>query len=136
MDFDLFQWNRSRLGIDVDYDLFSPHFTYPTSDHRSVRLSGGNAATIGFHATYNPLRTLWGVSGIAELRARWPLSDTQVTEWEIAGGIASPTTVIGSWSLMSGYRNTRLGFKEERGSVSRSFDGVFEGWFCELAYYY
>jgi hypothetical protein len=136
MDFDVIQWNRTRLGLDVDYDLFAPRFTYPIPGNMSARISGGNAITVGFHATYNPLRTLWGLSGIAEVRARWPISDTQVTDWEIAAGFASPTTVIGSWSLMAGYRNTRLSFKEDRGQARPLFDGTFEGWFGELVYYY
>lgn len=135
-DFDVIQWNRTRLGIDVDYDVYTPSFTFPIPNNNSLKISGDNAVTLGFHASYNPLRTLWGMSGIAELRARWPISETQVTDWEIAAGIASPSTVIGSWSLMAGYRNTRLSFKEDRGPGRHSIDATFEGWFGQLAYYY
>ncbi len=136
-DFDVIQWNRTRLGIDFDYDLFSPTFTYPIVGQDGVaKISGQNAVTLGFHASYNPLRTLWGMSPIAEFRARWPVSDTQVTDWEVAAGVASPNTVIGSWSLMGGYRNTRLGFKEEREGFRPAVDCTFDGWFGELAYYY
>ncbi len=136
VDFDIIQWNRTRLGIDLDYNLFSPTFTYPRAGSGWIKLSGQNAGTLGFHASYNPLKTLWGLSAIAELRARWPISDTQVTDWEIAAGVASPNTVIGSWSLMAGYRNTRLSFKQDRGQERPCFDGTFDGWFGQLVYYY
>jgi len=136
-DLDIIQWNRTRVGMDIDYDLYSPQFTFPILNaFRARTLRGENAFTMGFHVTYNPLRTLFGLSAIAQFKARWPISGTQVTDWEVSGGLASPTTVIGSWSLQSGYRNTQISFNDYRGLPHPRFDGTIQCWFTELAYYY
>jgi hypothetical protein len=151
-DFDVIQWNRTRVGIDVDYDFFVPTFFFPLAPpaNRVARFTGPNAMTLGFHAIYNPLRTIFGASPIVEFRARWPIQGTQVTDWEISGGLASASTLMGSFSLKAGYRNTQVAdsareintapvtpFDQSRISIlSPRFDVVFEGWFAEFAFYY
>jgi len=142
-DFDIILWNRTRLGVDIDYDLFTPKFVYPSlfSGTPIAKLSGPNALTIGVHAIYNPLRTVWGASPIVEARARWPIQGSQVTDWEVSGGIASPSTLMGSFSLTAGYRNTRLSYAAGEATSTVTirnprFEAVFEGWFAEFAFYY
>jgi len=153
-DLDIVQWNRTRVGIDLDYDFFTPRFVYPSVSSASVgggsiasTFSGPNAMTLGFHVVYNPLRTVFGGSPILEMRARWPVLGTEVTDWEIAGGIASPSTLLGSFSLMAGFRSTRVSYSagDTSGLVipttpivtfHPTFEAFFEGWFAEFAFYY
>jgi hypothetical protein len=148
-DLDVIQWNRTRLGIDMDYDVFTPKFTYPSPVARNpmARFTGSNALTLGFHAIYNPLRTFWGASPIVEVRARWPIQGSQVTDWEISGGVASPSTLMGSFSLTAGYRNTCLSYSAAEAitagtstfavaTTNPRFEAVFDGWFAEFAFYY
>jgi hypothetical protein len=135
-DLDFIQWNRTRVGVNFDYDLFSPQIYYPISLDRSLRIDGQNAGTVGFHVAYNPLTTLYGWSGMVEVRARWPVAGSQVTDWEIAAGMVSPTTVIGAMSLKGGYHNTSLNFRNQLDREVPALDVTYGGWFVELAYYY
>jgi hypothetical protein len=142
-DLDIIQWNRTRFGLNMDYDLFTPNFRYPSLVSRNpiARFSGPNALTLGVHAIYNPIRTFWGASPIIEVRARWPIQGSQVTDWEVSGGLASPTTLMGSFSLTAGYRSTRLGYNAAEvvsavTTMNPRFEGVFNGWFAEFAFYY
>lgn len=151
-DFDVLLWNRTRLGIDMDYDFYVPTFSFPLlpANNRVAHFSGNNAITLGFHAIFNPVRTIFGASAIAEVRGRWPIQGTQVTDWEISGGVASASTVMGSFSLKAGYRNTQIAYDArsittapvsplDQSAVSilnPRFDVVFDGWFAEFAFYY
>jgi hypothetical protein len=135
-DLDIIQCNKTRFGVDMDYDFYSPRLVYPSNVNRFPHaINGTNALTMGVHATYNPLESIFGVSGIVEARVRWPITGTQVTDWEISGGVASPSTLMGSWSFTTGYRNTQLSFSSG-GVPDIKFDCVFQGWFGELAFYY
>jgi hypothetical protein len=148
-DFDMLIWNRTRLGVDLDYDLYNPRFVYPSlvSGNPNAKFSGPNALTLGVHAICNPLRTIWGASPIVEARARWPIQGSQVKDWEISGGVASPATLMGSFSLTAGYRNTRLSYSAAEAITSVTptsavtttnprLETVFDGWFAEFAFYY
>ncbi|HMK36495.1 MAG TPA: hypothetical protein VK463_15585 [Desulfomonilaceae bacterium] len=135
-DLDFIQCNRTRFGVDVDYDFFTPKFTYPTNILPFPRVaSGANALTMGLHATYNPLKTIFGVSGIIDARVRWPMTGTEVTDWEIDAGLASPSTLLGSWAVKAGYRGTRLSFVDADVQDIR-FENILQGWFTEFAFYY
>jgi hypothetical protein len=135
-DFDIIQWNKTRMGVNMDYDFYAIKFTYPSNISPFPRaITGTNALTAGIHAIYNPLKTVFGISGLFEARVRWPVTGTDVTDWELGVGIASPATLMGSCSLTAGYRNTRVSFN--KGDVRQiDFDVVFNGWFTELAFYY
>ncbi len=140
-DFDVVQWGRSRAGIDLDYDLFNPNFTANIYDANPGKQINGTAAlTIGTHIVYNPTFTLYGVSGIAEARARWSVSGTELTDWEVSGGLKSPETVLGSVALEGGYRRTSIGFHDtevfNNVPASTDFNADIGGWFGEIVYYY
>jgi hypothetical protein len=135
-DIDIIQCNKTRFGLDMDYDFYSPRLVYPTNLSQFPHaINGTNALTMGVHGVYNPLETIFGVTPIVEARFRWPIAGTQVTDWEFSGGIASPSSLMGSWSLTAGYRNTQLSFSTG-GAPDLKFDCAFQGWFGELAYYY
>ncbi len=155
-DFDLIQSNRSRLGINFDYSLMKPEFfvsplfnsksvppiyAHPQANNIGVHFSGNPAATLGIHLVYNPVTSIYGVSGIIESKARWPLTSTEVTEWDVSAGLKTAETVLGSWALKFGFRNTNIFFKDKfrgQNTIRRdlSFDTSINGWFGELTYLY
>ena len=147
-DFDFVQWNKSRLGINLDYDLSNPElfmspffiddtiFTHPVIRRLGLRLAGENPMTLGFHFVYNPVRSFCGVTGILETRARWPVAGAQVTDWEISAGLKTPETVLGSWAWKFGFRNTNITFQDSFAGARIRFDTSVDGWFGDLTYYY
>lgn len=139
-DFDIVQRNRSRFGIDMDFDLYSPNFTESIQTSGGKSITGPAAITLGIHGVYNPVFCFWGVSTILEGRARWPISDTKVTDWELSAGLVSPETMLGTMALKGGYRHTRVQFKDSQAfqgaNLSTDFDIVMSGVFGELVYYY
>jgi hypothetical protein len=140
-DLDIFQRKRTRLGADVDFDLYSPVLTESIVTPGGKSIDGSNAVTLGVHGIYNPVMNCWGTSPILEARARWPISqNTKVTDWEVSGGLTSPDTILGTMALKGGYRRTTVQFTasqafQNRG-VGTDFDVVMSGWFTELIYYY
>ena len=140
-DVDIVQWERSRFGVNIDWDQFSPLFSESIQTHGGSKLVGAPAATFGLHAVYFPPRQFYGVSAVLELRARWPLTGhTTVTDVEISGGLKGPETAIGAVALKLGYRVTSLGFEGgqtyNNRPVSVKFRTTLDGVFGELVYYY
>jgi len=131
-DMDVAQWNLSRVGLNIDYDLLAPSFEEAIETPEGFKLTGKQPLTIGVHGVYNPGAMWWGISPIFELRARWPAAGAELTEVMIAAGAKAPETVLGSLAWKSGYRHTVIEFTGQR----RSFDLTVDGWFSELAYYY
>jgi hypothetical protein len=143
-DFDVFQWGRSRIGVNLDYDLYSPNFTASINEANRASagksISGTAALTLGMHLVYNPTFNVYGISAVGEARARWPIMGTEVTDWEVSGGLKSAETVLGSVALRSGYRRTAIEFRDSAAfnnvGAATEFDAVIGGWFGELVYYY
>lgn len=139
-DFDLYQWGDSRVGLDIDYDLLGPSFTESVYTLGGKSISGEPPVTGGFHIYWNPRRYFFGVTGVLEGRARWPLSGAEVTEWEVSAGVRSVETAIGSMTVKGGYRRTDLRFYDSQLysglEVSTRFDACFYGWFADLVYNY
>lgn len=151
-DFDFFQWGKSRIGVNLDYIMYSPVFTEAIQTQNTPivaagavvahgkKISGKPPLTFGAHATLIADRRLYGISGVLEARASWPLLGSSVTDWEISAGFKAPETVLGSMAFKAGYRRTAVGFEDiqlfDNAEVSSRFDVVMDGWFGELAYYY
>jgi hypothetical protein len=139
-DFDVFQRGLTRIGADIDYDLFQPYF------YESIRTPGGKAiygsqsCTIGLHGIIHPGFNLMGVTAIVESRARWSVSGSDLTQWEFGLGVKSSDTIMGSISFRGGYRFTDLHFSDYQAFnniQSRAhFQVEMPGWFGEMAYYY
>lgn len=150
-DLDILRWGRSRVGIDMDYDLYHPVLT-ATRLRADIGvdlaaeslLTGPSALTLGFHAVYNPSYNLYGFSAVAEGRARWSVAGSQVTDWEVSGGLKGPETIFGSVALRMGYRGTTISFSDHWTSpntnppsrIGSNLDVSMGGWFGEFAYYY
>jgi hypothetical protein len=147
-DFDIAQWNRSRLGINIDYDLSTPElfmsplfidetiFTHPTIRRLGLRLTAQNPMTLGAHLVYNPVQNFCGVTGIVDARARWPVAGAPVTEWEISAGLKAPETPLGSWAGKFGFKSTNLTMDDSYAGARVRFDGAINSWFIDLTYYY
>lgn len=131
-DFDLVRSKTSRVGLDLDYQCYAPMFTQTVQLQAPISVVGENPLTLGAHAVYNPIRNLWGISGIFEIRGRWTISGASVTDMDASLGLKSPETVLGSVALKSGYRRTAIEFNDSH----NNFETVLSGWFGELAYYY
>lgn len=140
VDFDVYQWGDSRVGMNFDYDLQSPAFTEAIATIGGKRITGDPPVTGGLHVYWNPKRYFFGVSGVLEAKARWPMVGTEVTEWELSGGIRSVQTALGAVVLKGGYRLTSLRFYDSQLfhgiQVPTRFDADFYGWFAELCYNY
>jgi len=150
-DFDLFQRGKSRIGVNLDYILYSPIFTEAIQTRNTItiddtytahgkKITGKPPMTVGAHVTLNPDRRFYGISGVVEARASWPLFGSSVTDWEISAGFIAPETVLGSIAFKAGYRRTAVEFTDdqlfENARVSSVLNVVMDGWFGELAYYY
>jgi hypothetical protein len=151
-DFDVVRWNGSRVGIDMDYDLYHPQLSVTSflrlqgGQTGAVILTGPTALTLGFHVVYNPSYNLYGITPIAEGRARWSISGSDVTDWEVAGGLKSPETPLGTVAVRSGYRHTNISFRDlgiapvsaplPEPTVRAQVEVTMGGWFGELVYYY
>jgi hypothetical protein len=135
-DFDVLRWNGSRIGIDMDYDLYHPYLTVTSMGETS----GPSALTLGFHVVLSPPYNAYGFSGIAEGRARWSIAGSNVTDWEVAAGFKTVETVLGVVALRSGYRQTTIEFKDWTTYLQAPWraevDVTMGGWFGELVYYY
>lgn len=132
VDVDIAQWNWSRIGVNGDVDLYSPEFIDTIRDPDGLRMLGKRGATLGFHVVYNPVTCFFGMSPMIEVRARWPISGTEITDLALAAGLRTPETIFGSLSLKTGYRHTQIEFTDQ----ARTFNALLDGWFTELAYYY
>jgi hypothetical protein len=132
LDVDIAQWHLSRVGINGDMDLFSPEFIDTIRHPVGLRMLGKRGGTLGFHIVYNPVNCFYGLSPLVEVRARWPITGTEITDLALAAGIRIPETVFGSLAWKSGYRHTRIEYSAEHHTLNTLMDG----WFTELAYYY
>lgn len=131
-DIDIFRWNGSRVGVDVDYDVYHPIFTESIRTKGGYLVEGEAAMTVGVHADYSPSQFYYGMNPIFDANFRWPVLGTQLTDLRLAAGVKFPQTVLGIWALKLGYRKTSLEFRDSSGRVDVSFGGFFG----ELAYYY
>jgi len=143
-DLDFVQWNGSRVGVNVDVDLYAPFFwtTVVEGDlvARGKKITSDWATTMGVHVVLMSGPTFRGIAGVVEARARWPIRGCSVTDWEIGAGFTLPELQFGTIGFRSGYRRTSLEFKDRvsfNGNlVTTEFQIDMGGWFGELVYYY
>ncbi len=140
-DVDFILFYGARFGVDADLDLYRPIFTEAArTDNGGKKIQGESALTWGVHAMYSPDASLYGLSGVVEVRARWPIMGTSVTDLELAAGLRGPESVLGTAALRFGWRSTSLKFHDKQSYnnlvVDTEFDAVINGWFGQLVYYY
>jgi hypothetical protein len=139
-ELDLLQWDKSRAGLDVDYYLYSPLFTEAIQTAGGKHIAGETPVTVGIHGAFKPRISYYGMCASFEARARWPLTGAQVTQWEVAAGVESAETFVGSIGLRGGYRSLSVKFTDSQiynlQEVSTSFQITTGGVFAELIYTY
>jgi hypothetical protein len=86
-DLDLVRSKTSRVGLDLDYQFYAPMFTQTVRTPAAISVVGENPFTLGAHAVYNPVRNLWGISGIFEIHGRWTVSGASVTDMDASLGV-------------------------------------------------
>lgn len=125
-DLDLVQCNGLRVGVNADGSPWSrPRFSFSRPGIGAHSIEGGRPVSAGVHVAWNPPG--WG--GLApsfEARARWPIREaTKVTEYEVAGGLKTPATVLGTSALRGGWRYTHLDFSAQGRDVKATWSGFF-----------
>lgn len=140
LDYDIYQQWNTRFGVNVDYSAYVPIFTESSQTPGGKKLLANLPVTLGLHGSYNPLRTFFGASFICDAEIRWPILGAQVTDWRISAGLKGTTTVLGSWAIKGGYRETTVNFNDRQifngVSVLAPLDVTMGGWLVELSYYY
>ncbi|MGO8821653.1 MAG: hypothetical protein ACLQO6_10555 [Desulfomonilaceae bacterium] len=141
-DFDVVNSYGVRLGVTCDYYPERPSLScYITSASASIEIVGDQPVTFGIVAAYNPF-TSWTVSPSFEFRYEWPFQNnsSQITQWECAGGLKLPKTVLGSSGIRFGYRQTELVFrgyaKEWQQPKTSTVTLLTAGYFGELVWFY
>jgi hypothetical protein len=144
---DLIQRHRSRLGFDIGFDTLKPEFIIsaamaplfysdPNVTISGARFTGPQGVNAGFHVVLNPMTSVFGLTGIFEAKALWPIAGTMVRKWEIEAGLKTAETVVGSWSLKGGYGRTDVDFT---GTLQHLPAQIFTGWEAftvDLTYHY
>ncbi len=132
-DFDLIQTPTLRIGVNTDYKHMSPYFRLTADSPFGARtLNSSRPLTAGCHIDYNPLE-YGGVTGSFSARGRLSFRKAIVlNQYEVAAGLRTPETVLGTVALRGGWRYTTVDFDsglyEVRSSIS--------GYFGEIVYFY
>jgi len=139
-DFDVYQRWLTRFGFNLDYSVYQTIFTETSQTLGGKKIQRSGPVTWGLHGSYNPVTSFLGASFICDARVRFPLTGAEVTEWRVSAGLRSPETVLGSWALKGGYKETYLRFRGYQFynalNVATEVDVTMGGWFVEFAYYY
>lgn len=139
-DFDIVQWYESRIGVNLDYDIYNAYFSEAIYTRGGRKISTAGPITIGAHVVLCPPMNYLGVWPVLEGRARWSVSGPTMTDWEVAGGLRSAETLLGSIALRGGFRSTSLSFEDNVSAINNlpptRLDVVLDGWFGEVVYYY
>lgn len=133
-DVDLVDTNTARLGANVDVSTDKTRFSAVVPNRGTFASDFERPITAGVHAALNPL----GVGGLSfsfDTRARWPLTQhMRITDFEIAGGLKTPLTMLGTSAVRAGWRYTSLELRSE--NPTYEIDTVWSGVFGELVYFY
>lgn len=140
-DIDILRFGDSRIGVNLDHDLYSPVFTESIqTGEGGKKLIARSPITIGAHAALRPAPKWYGFSALFEARARWPVAGADLTDWYISAGIQGSETYIGTMGVRAGYRSTTISFSDSQffndQEVSMNFKAVMDGIFGEFVYYY
>jgi hypothetical protein len=134
LDLDLYYNSAFRIGLNCDVNWEEPILSLvAVPGQGALQIEWDRPATLGLHAAYNP----FGFGGLAiscETRMRWPVTpNSRVTEFEIAGGVKGPATLVGAWALRGGWRYTAIELRKNNSSeLSMKWSGIFGG----LVYFY
>lgn len=139
-DIDLLQFGNSRIGVNLDQDLFPVVFTESVQTLGGKKITGRGPVTVGAHAVLRPIQSFYGFTPIFEARARWPLAGADLTDWYITAGFQGSETYLGTMGLRAGFRSTTVSFSDSQfynnQEVNMNFNAVMNGIFGEFVYYY
>ena len=108
-DLDLISTQSTRLGLDMDICPNRPFFVSATSSLGLEADVDPRLRTAGIHLAYNSpdCGTLgWSFEGRA--RREISVKNTKITELDLAIGVKSPETVLGTLSLRGGWRYSNI----------------------------
>ncbi len=124
-DLDLVYSEPLRAGLDMDFYPARPLFSYSGGPLGTGSIESPRPATWGVHLVYNPADGTT-MSPSVEARGRFSLrTGTRIREWEIAAGFKAPWTVLGTFGLRGGYRDTRIEMHAQDLMVNVHWQGVF-----------
>jgi len=124
-DVDLMQGYGFRAGIDGDFNWERPSLSITLPGPTAVVIQWHRPGTAGFHAAYNAL-TWGGLSSTIEARCRFPITrDSRVTEVEVAGGVKSPETFLGTSGLRAGWRYSSFELRSGGFDLDVNWWGIF-----------
>ncbi|MBI5249028.1 MAG: hypothetical protein HY912_05990 [Desulfomonile tiedjei] len=132
VDLDLIERRNIKFGIDMDMSWQRPTLSISSPLHGNFFIEGPRPVTFGVHGWYNP-QGIPVISPVFEMRYRWPIrSGTKFYEFEVAGGLKLPRTVLGDSAVRAGWRNTQIEF--DFGGLKA--DVTLSGIFGEYVFYY
>ncbi len=108
-DLELVLTRSTRFGVDLDFYPDRPRFSSDVGPLGLVELETPRASSVGIHLAYNSPEcgTLgWSFEGRA--RHDFRNSRTGLRELDLALGIKSPETALGTLSLRGGWRYTNI----------------------------
>ncbi|AFM27513.1 hypothetical protein [Desulfomonile tiedjei] len=131
-DVDVFKRDTWRLGVNLDFTTNYPTLSVTDPILGPFQVVGQRPVTFGVHGWYNP-RFTCGISPVVEARYRWPIqTGTKMYEFEVAGGLKLPDTILGCSAVRAGWRHTATEFS----SAGQTADVTLSGVFAEYVFYY
>jgi hypothetical protein len=116
----------------MDFYATRPSFTLDDPVLGVVNIEAPRPATVGAHIALNPV-SIGRLSVSMEGRARRSIrTGTRINEYEIAAGLKTPETVLGTVALRGGFRYSDIGLEQNNHQV----DVKWSGFFGELVYHY
>lgn len=131
-ELDLWYTEPIRFGFDMDFYATRPSFKLDDPVLGRIFIESPRPATVGAHIALNPV-SIGRLSVSMEGRARRCIrTGTRINEYEIAAGLKTPETVLGTVALRGGFRYSDIGLEYDIHRV----DAKWSGFFGELVYQY
>ena len=125
MDLDLADSYRLRFGLNMDWYMDSPRFSLGSSQIGNFAVDWPRPVTVGIHARFNT-PNFGAMSGSFESRFRTSLlTEVRMHEVDLAAGLTTPQTVIGTVGLRAGWRYTSMEYSIPRWQMDLRWSSVF-----------
>jgi hypothetical protein len=131
VDYDLISRPNMRIGLNLDVHERRPRITFDDAVLGRNRIVGNRPFTGGFHAEVNPAN-LGNMA--ASLFASYRMSlrtSSKLDELEVAAGLRTPETMLGTLGLRTGWRYSRYNFGD-----NLDIKATMSGYFLEMVYFY
>lgn len=132
LDYDLISKPNLRIGLNVDVHEPRPKMTFFDPVLGDLRLVANRPFTGGFHAEINPMN-LGNMAASLFASYRMPLRrSSKLDELEVAAGLRTPETMLGTVGLRGGWRFSRYNFS----GAGLEVKSTISGYFLEMVYFY